>query len=145
MGNFWSKLLNRLGVVVSTEPVIPVAVRYIPIGWKEVSEKPIASGFSVEDLEYVSFHKDGEQKVYYKTARERAKELGGNFGLVDVPDLCAVKVREGMYILLPASILLDSDGKWRVPLLAGKDGQWVLEFDFLEDYCYPNVCLVRHK
>ncbi len=88
-----------------------------------VVEDVLPSNFKVEDLEFVSFLKDGELRVNNETMQKRARELKANFGLVDGKrllerqDNIPAKLRGKFLILLPGTILYDNVHDPRPPFL----------------------------
>lgn len=106
----------------------------IPEGWTVV-EDVAPTEFDVSKLKPVSFLKSGESRVVGEEIRKRALELRCNFGLADgkrmltEQDKIPVEFRK-FYILLPGTVLRDSDGHLIVPCLFSSGGRWSVDFSW---------------
>lgn len=100
----------------------------------EVLEDVQPIEFKVGDLEFPIFLKDGDPGyIVGEELRRRAVELRGNFGLVAAKYLLEHQDEiptemQKFYIVLPGTLLRDSDGGLRVACLGFGGGRWVLSF-----------------
>lgn len=103
----------------------------------------VVVGLNVKNLTFKSVLPDGKSWISGDEMRKRAVVLKGNFGLADAPQLLAqqadipVELRV-KYILLPATKLRDSGGSHDIACLFWHDGQWVLDFCWLDYYFYSD-------
>ena len=117
----------------------------------EIVEDIEPSKFQVKDLEFISFLEKGEEFVKGEVMRQRAVKLKANLGLCDGKyllehqDEIPAKLRGKKYVVLPGTVLYDSDGNLRVPCLCWDGDRWVLSFGWVGNAFYGRDCLARSK
>lgn len=115
-------------------------------GWTLVEDE--GSQLSVSGLEIVSFLKKVESSVSGESMRERAKELGANFGqrqaeyLLDHQAEIPAKWRD-YYLVFPGTLWRASCGGLGVPCLAWLSGRWCLLFGWLDGGWGSRVRVLR--
>ena len=107
--------------------------------------------FKVKDLEFISFLEKGEDYIGGEEMRKRAVGLKANLGLADAKYLLdhkaeiPAKLRGKKYIVLPGTVLRDSNSDLRVPYLGWVGGRWVLRFLWLDFDFLGRDVLARSK
>ena len=109
-----------------TFPSSAIAAKY---GYEVVKDVE-PSQFKVKNLKFITFLESGELYINSITMCQRAVTLKGNLGLVDGQYLFdhqneIPKEMRGKYIVLPGTLLPDSDGDLRVACLDWGGGCWV--------------------
>lgn len=137
----------RPGAKSATTPEI---AKHIPQEWSVKDDVPLSLS-QAQKLEFISFLESGEEYISGgETMCSRAVRLGGNRGLADAvwlienQHLIPAELR-GKYIVLPGTLLRDSDGDLNVPYLRWDDGRWILSFRLLGGISYSNARLVSRK
>ena len=114
----------------------------IPDWVREVVEDVEPTQFDPAKLKFISFLRDSDNgRTNGSTMRMRAKEMKANYGLSDVPALLGkdgkgletipAELRGNAYIVLSGTLLRDSGGDLRVPVLNWYGDAWVLYFYWL--------------
>lgn len=110
----------------------------VPVGWRVIEPAPARRITDVSKLKLRSFHKKGEGPINGGVMRERAKEMGCDFGLEDLEyflehqDEIPEKFwNSSIYLVFPGTVLEDSDGRRYVAYLYWYGGRWYLYFDWL--------------
>ena len=130
--NLQDALQNIVNGVFNNEPAFRFNKR--KDGWILVEDNPLQK--SVSELEIVSFLKRGENSISGERIRQRAAEMGGNFGqreaeyLLNHQEEIPVSWRQ-YYLVFPGTVWRYSDGSLGVPYLDWGCGRWSLRFSFL--------------
>jgi hypothetical protein len=153
------RFLNNPQAIYDMFPSLVFATDLIPerndgLGKKikvRVLEDIAPSNFQVDDLELIGLGKDMPMNVSGEIMRQRAKELGANFGLVDAKRCLQNQEKifsNKMYphgIVFPGTVLENSNGYPTVPYLSLEADGWTLFFWELRLENFGTIRLVRPR
>lgn len=117
----------------------------------EIVEDVELSKFDIKNLSFISFLENGEDYIRGEEMRKRAVTLKANRGLADAKYLLdhqaeiPAKLRGKKYIVLPGTVLRDSNGYLCVPYLHWNGVRWVLSFFWVGNGFHSSIVLARSK
>ncbi len=121
-------------------------------GWRMVENVVKPKKITIADLEIVSFLKTGENRITGSVMRQRAKELGANFGQRHAEYLLAhqreiPKEFRDYFLVFPGTVWQSHDGTLGVPYIGwdSMSEQWYLNVRWIGFDWWDEARLIRPR